>query len=54
MNYAHNNARLKKLQFRIEKTLNFLNSVWSFLTPSKQEVELQVIDKSLPQLPEKC
>lgn len=51
MNYAHNNLRLKKLQFQIEKFFNFVNKVRNFIKPQKQEVEL--VDVSLPQLPNK-
>jgi len=46
MNYAHNNLRLKEIQFKIEKTLKVFNRIKSALTPSKQVVELEVKGKS--------
>jgi hypothetical protein len=41
MNYAHNNLRLKNIQFKIERVKRSLNKVVSLVTRDKQEVRLE-------------
>lgn len=53
MNYAHNNAKLKKLQHTTEKIIQTTTQLISRVTTKKEEVELVVKQNSLPELPAK-
>lgn len=42
MNYAHNNLRLKKIQFKIEKTKKAITKAYNWITPDTEETRLAV------------
>lgn len=45
MNYAHNNLRLKKTQFKIERTIKTISKVYNWIKPEKEEVRLEKVLK---------
>jgi len=45
MNHAHNNLRLKKIQFKTERTIKTISKVYNRIKPEKEEVRLEKVLK---------